>query len=62
MTLELFGGLNYANVEFISFVERLEYVFINTLTPEVLGMNGSCLINFVYFCLNEDAGVSDTVT
>jgi len=37
--VEQFGGLNYTGPGFFSFVERLEYVFRKTLTPEMLIMN-----------------------
>lgn len=36
--VELFGGLNYANGDLYSFVERLEFVFKHALTPELLVM------------------------
>ena len=55
--VELFGGLHFANEDFFSFVERLEYVFVTTLTPELLVMNGSCVINLVYSTLNTEESV-----
>lgn len=55
--VERFGGLYYATEDFFSFVERLKYVFIHTLTPELLLMNVSCLIELVYKALNADDGV-----
>ena len=55
--VEKFGGLNYATGDFFIFVQRLEYVFVKTLTPELLVMNGSSLIELVYVALNEDKNV-----
>ena len=55
--VELFGGLHFANEDFFTFVERLEYVFVNTLTPELLVMNGSCVIDLVYNTLNTEESV-----
>ena len=52
--VERFGGLNYAGADFFSFVKRLEYVFRKTLTPKLLIMNQSCLIELVYVSLNAD--------
>ena len=46
--VENFGGLAYANKVFFRFVERLEYIFRKNLTPELLMMNGSSLIDVVY--------------
>ena len=59
--VEQFGGLRYANEEFFVFVERLEYVFVRTLTPELLVMNGSCLIDLVYSNLNTEDCVLNEV-
>ena len=59
--VERFGGLQYVNEDFFSFVERLEYVFRNALTPELLVMNGSCLIQIVYLNLNTEDGVLDVI-
>lgn len=50
--VEKFGGLTYANIDFHSFVERLEFAYKHTLTPELLVMNGSYLIKLVYTALN----------
>ena len=55
--VENFGGLRYANEGLFSFVERLEYVFRHTLTPELLVMNGSYLIELVYVTMNEEDNV-----
>jgi ribosomal protein L12E/L44/L45/RPP1/RPP2 len=59
--VERFGGLRYVNEDFFSFVERLEYVFRNTLTPELLVMNGSCLIQIVYENLNTEDSVLEVI-
>ena len=59
--VEKFGGLSYATNDFFVFVQRLEYVFIHTLTPELLMMNGSCLIEMVYGALNEEDLVFDAI-
>lgn len=42
-----FGDLAYANENFFSFVERLEFIFRYTLTPEYLVMIGSSLMGIV---------------
>ena len=60
--VELFGGLAYANEDFFNFVERLEFIFRSTLTPEYLMMNGSSLIDLVYKCLNSDDGLLDNIS
>ena len=52
----------YAIDDFFGFVLRLEYVFLHTLTPELLLMNGSCLIDKVYLNLNDDASVVKPVS
>ena len=52
--VELSGGMNYANKDFYSFVLHLEFIFCYTLTPELLVMNGSYLIDMVYKVLNAE--------
>lgn len=52
--IELFGGLNYANEDIYSFIERLEFVFKHTLTLELVVTNDSDLIDLVYKALNTE--------
>ena len=60
--VEQFGVLAYANEEFFRFFERLEYVFRKTLTPKLLMMNGSSLIDVVYEGFNTQECVLNIVS
>ena len=59
--VEQFGGLNYVSEDFFIFTERLEFIFRKTLTPELLIMNGSLLIQHVYLHLNADDAVLESI-
>lgn len=51
---EQLDGLKYSSQSFFNFVMRMEYVFVNLLTPELLVMNGSGLIDMVFVQLASD--------
>lgn len=51
---EQLDGLKYSSQSFFDFVMRMEYVFVNLLTPELLVMNGSGLIDMVFVELASD--------
>lgn len=52
---EKLDGLKYSNQSFFNFIMRMEYVFVNLLTPELLVMNGSGLINSIFVELASDS-------
>ena len=60
--VERFGGLQYANGEFYTFVERLEFMFRHTLTPKLLAMNGFYIIDLVHEILNTEECVRKIVS
>jgi hypothetical protein len=47
--------------DFFIFTERSEFIFRKTLTPELLIMNGSLLIQHVYLHLNADDAVLESI-
>lgn len=52
---EKLDGLKYSNQSFFNFILRMEYIFVNLLTPELLVMNGSGLINSIFVELASDS-------
>ena len=59
--VEKLGGLKYISDDYFVFIQRMEYVFMNLLTPEKLAMIGSDLITNVYTELSNNTFVSAAI-
>ena len=58
---EMFGGLHFVSENFFHFVLRLEYVFVNCLTPVKLAVLGNRLMMHVHDKLNECNALRDDI-
>lgn len=59
--VELFGGLQFVLQDYFTFIQQLEFVFIQLLTKNNLIMMGSDLITNVYTELSTNSSVTSSI-